>query len=45
VKKAAAKHTTVDQVKSAESSDEEISSGLIFGRILVNDVEIDAGKG
>jgi hypothetical protein len=44
-KKAAAKRTTVDQVKSEESSDEEISSGLKFGRVLVDDVEIDAGRG
>lgn len=35
----------IPEVKDEESSDDEIVPSLKFGRVLVNDSEIDAGKG
>jgi len=37
--------TTTDTVKEESSDDEIVESGLKFGRVMVDDAEIDAGKG
>ena len=34
-----------DEIKEESSDDKIIESGLKFGRVLINDTEIDAGKG